>query len=79
MAGYPFPSESVRLPLFTCRLSADESCGRTVLGMSDRTPDPFLAQTGNDEEAGDLDDDFDFELDDADDALDVEEKRVRGR
>lgn len=48
--------------------------------MSDDLPDPYLAETGYDEDAdavGYEDDDFDFEADDADDELEIEEVRAR--
>lgn len=57
-----------------------ERAERTVVGMSDHTPDPFLAQTGYDADA-ELPDEFDddFEFGDGDDELAIEEERARER
>lgn len=48
--------------------------------MSEKTPDPYLAQTGFDLDADtglDGPEAFEREFDDADDELDVEEERAR--
>jgi hypothetical protein len=50
--------------------------------MSDHTPDPFLSQTGYDlnevEDLGEFhDEQFEFEAEDADDELAIEEERAR--
>ena len=72
--------------MFTFRPSAGGSVRRTVCGMRENFPDPYLAQTGFDadaETADDLDDD-EFEFGDSDemnvdDELDIEEQRARER
>ena len=47
--------------------------------MSDRIPDPYLAETGYDADADYEHDGFDFEPDDVDDELEVEEEGARER
>jgi hypothetical protein len=62
--------------MFTPRLSPSVRRVRTVVGMSDHIPDPYLAQTGFDADFED-DDAFDFDADDADSELGIEEERAR--
>ena len=57
---------------------------RTVSHMSDHIPDPYLSQTGYDvgegEDLGEFDDEeIEFEAEDADDELAIEEERARER
>lgn len=70
-----------RQELFITRPSNVPPPRRTVCGMRENAPDPYLAQTGFDVDAEgeefDAPEDFELDLDEGDDELEIEEERAR--